>query len=99
MSSHDDDCFYYHSWRNNVVIAFGTLSSLVWWQILYQLCLLMASCVVSFGTDAYRTLYIGHYRWRLCNAIYVEQSSSFYQDMSYTVIVVEKICSILFESV
>jgi len=23
----DDDCFYYHSWRNNVVIAFGTLSS------------------------------------------------------------------------
>jgi len=22
-----DDCFYYHSWRNNVVIAFGTLSS------------------------------------------------------------------------
>jgi len=20
-------CFYYHSWRNNVVIAFGTLSS------------------------------------------------------------------------
>ena len=23
----DDDCFCYHSWRNNVVIAFGTLSS------------------------------------------------------------------------
>ena len=23
----DDDCFYYHSWRNNIVIAFGTLSS------------------------------------------------------------------------
>jgi len=23
----DDDCFYYHSWRNNVVIASGTLSS------------------------------------------------------------------------
>jgi len=23
----DDDCFYDHSWRNNVVIAFGTLSS------------------------------------------------------------------------
>jgi len=23
----NDDCFYYHSWRNNVVIAFGTLSS------------------------------------------------------------------------
>ena len=23
----DDDCFYYHSWRNNVVFAFGTLSS------------------------------------------------------------------------
>jgi len=23
----DDDCFYYHSWRNNVVIAFGILSS------------------------------------------------------------------------
>jgi len=22
----DDDCFYYHSWRNNVVNAFGTLS-------------------------------------------------------------------------
>ena len=21
----DDDCFYYHSWRNNVVIAFGTI--------------------------------------------------------------------------
>jgi len=25
--AHDDDCFYYHSWRHNVVIAFGTLSS------------------------------------------------------------------------
>jgi len=25
--SDDDDCFYYHSWINNVVIAFGTLSS------------------------------------------------------------------------
>jgi len=23
----DDYCFYHHSWRNNVVIAFGTLSS------------------------------------------------------------------------
>ena len=23
----DDDCFYYHSWRNNVVNAFGPLSS------------------------------------------------------------------------
>jgi len=23
----DDDCFYYHSWRNNVVTAFGALSS------------------------------------------------------------------------
>jgi len=23
----DDDCFYSYSWRNNVVIAFGTLSS------------------------------------------------------------------------
>jgi len=27
QSTHDDDCFYYYSWRNNVVIAFGTLSS------------------------------------------------------------------------
>jgi len=27
LKYHDDDCFYYHSWRNNVVIAFGTLSS------------------------------------------------------------------------
>ena len=27
----DDDCFYYHSWRNNVVIAFGTLSSFLTW--------------------------------------------------------------------
>ena len=25
----DDDCFYYHSWRNNVVIVFGVLSSFV----------------------------------------------------------------------
>ena len=24
---HDDDCLYYHSWRNNAVIAFRTLSS------------------------------------------------------------------------
>ena len=23
----DDDGFYYHSWRNNVVVAFGTLPS------------------------------------------------------------------------
>ena len=22
-----DDCFYYHSWRNNAVIVFGTLLS------------------------------------------------------------------------
>jgi len=22
-----DDCFYYHYWRNNVLIVFGTLSS------------------------------------------------------------------------
>jgi len=28
MLAPDDDCFYYHSWRNSVVIAFGTLSSL-----------------------------------------------------------------------
>ena len=27
LACQDDDCFYYHSWRNNVVIAFGTLSS------------------------------------------------------------------------
>jgi len=24
---YDEDCFYYHSWRQNVVIAFGILSS------------------------------------------------------------------------
>ena len=27
ITSYDDNCFDYHSWRNNVVIAFGTLSS------------------------------------------------------------------------
>jgi hypothetical protein len=27
VAADDDDCFYYHSWRNNVIIAFGTLSS------------------------------------------------------------------------
>jgi len=27
ISPPDDDCFYYHSWRNNVIIAPGTLSS------------------------------------------------------------------------
>ena len=27
VNTYDDDCFYYRSWRNNVVIAFGTLSS------------------------------------------------------------------------
>jgi len=26
----DDDCYYYHSWRNNVVTAFGTLVSLMY---------------------------------------------------------------------
>jgi len=25
--SDNDDCFYYHSWGNNVVIGFGTLST------------------------------------------------------------------------
>jgi len=25
----DDDCFYYRSWRNSVVIVFGTVSSYV----------------------------------------------------------------------
>ena len=32
---HDDDCFYYHSWRNNLVIAFGTLSSLYMYIHIY----------------------------------------------------------------
>jgi len=27
LQEYDDDCFYYHSWSNNVAIAFGTLSS------------------------------------------------------------------------
>jgi len=27
INNNDNYCFYYHSWRNNVVIAFGTLSS------------------------------------------------------------------------
>jgi len=27
MSNDDDEGFYYRSWRNNAVIAFGTLSS------------------------------------------------------------------------
>jgi len=36
----DADCFYYHSWRNNVVIAFGTLSSFC-----VCLCLCMWRCV------------------------------------------------------
>jgi len=27
LGKDDNDCFYYHSWRNNIVIAFGTLSS------------------------------------------------------------------------
>jgi len=27
LGTYDDDCFYYLSWRNNAVIAFGTLSS------------------------------------------------------------------------
>ena len=30
-SKDDDGCFYDHSWRNNVVIAFGTLSSFGTW--------------------------------------------------------------------
>ena len=32
---YDDDCFCYHYWRNNVVIAFGTLSSLILYTYLY----------------------------------------------------------------
>ena len=27
QQQHDDDYLYYHSWRSNVVIAVGTLSS------------------------------------------------------------------------
>ena len=27
----DDDCFHYHSWRNNVVTTFGILSSFLTW--------------------------------------------------------------------
>jgi len=37
----DDDCFYYHSWRNNVGIAFGTLSSLA-------VCCSVLKCVRSW---------------------------------------------------
>ena len=36
-STDDDECFYHYSWRNNVVIAFGTLSSLFAWFVLVQL--------------------------------------------------------------
>ena len=28
----DDDCFYYHPWRNNLVIAFGILLSFLTWS-------------------------------------------------------------------
>jgi len=31
----DDDCFYYHSWRNDVLIAFGTLSSFLMMMITF----------------------------------------------------------------
>jgi len=35
---YDDDCFYYHSWRNNVVIAFGTLSSFLIYGVVCVVC-------------------------------------------------------------
>ena len=41
----DDDCFYNHSWRNNVVIAFGTLS-----------CMYMYICI-SVYMYAYTCIY------------------------------------------
>jgi len=39
----DDDCFYYHSWRNNVVIAFGTLSSLCVYTKYVCVCVCMSA--------------------------------------------------------
>jgi len=42
----DNDCFDYHSWRNNVVIAFGTLSSLV--------CVCVCVCVEFYASERER---------------------------------------------
>jgi len=50
---HDDDCFYYHSWRNNVVIAFGTLSS-----FLFEYCLAFTmTCTVCSARDPPSSLF------------------------------------------
>jgi len=34
-----DDCFYYHCFINNVVIAFGTLSRLHVYEYIYMICM------------------------------------------------------------
>ena len=47
----DDDCFYYHSWRNNVVILFGTPSSL-------HMCVGIDICTFFFAVSVTCTLQV-----------------------------------------
>jgi len=44
----EDDCFYYHSWRNNVVIAFGTLSSFTYIYVYTHICTCVYVCVFIY---------------------------------------------------
>jgi len=69
-STCDDDCFYYHSWRNNAAIAFGTLSSLKFVHIFTYIytCVSMyaymsVSVNVCMGIYMYEYVYVkGHCR-------------------------------------
>ena len=51
----DDDCFYYYSWRNNVVIAFGTSPSLFLFFPLpvFFFCVCACVCVSRMYARAY----------------------------------------------
>jgi len=65
MNEDDDDCFNYHPWKNNVVIVFGTLSSLrlshVWMSYVTH----MNEKVITHIEASCRT-----YEWRSVSHIY-----------------------------
>jgi len=55
---YDDDCFDYHSWRNNVVVAFGTFSSFP-----IYMCKMCIHRRISMNTHIYIYIYIYIYMY------------------------------------
>jgi len=68
--TYDDDCFYYHSWRNKVVIAFGTLSSFYHIRQQYAKIKFIANVVCVFVTTVRLYIHIS-YTATISKSIYI----------------------------